>query len=479
MRATITATFQDETDGDQQTDPYKANRPAGQSEQGTFWGKLLARNPFYNRRPMRYKIGYWDEAAGDYVYQTREYVIEQITGPDAKGVVTVKGKDVLKLADDKRAQAPIANSGVLDASINSVVTSLTLSPAGVGASEYAASGTVRIDDEVMTFTRAADVLTVVRATDGTTAEDHDAGATVQQCLRYTAEPINTLIYDLLNTYASIGAGYLDTVQWQDEVDEWLSANNYTALITEPNGVNELLTELTKQGLFYIWYDEIDKKVKIKAIAPPREAVKIISDEDNILINSITSKDDPERRLSQVWVMYGIKNPTGEIDKIANYSKVYIAIDSAVEEANQYGDKRVKTIFSRWMTSSDDGLAIQLGGRLLARFSDMPKRIEYTIDAQDADVWTGGDFTLKTSTIQDAFGATNSLSAEVLSIAQQRKGSQYLVTADLTRFAGRYAFIGPNSLPNYPSATDEEKANYAFICYDTGVFLDGEPAYKII
>ena len=507
VRASITAVFKDETSNDVGIDKYVDERTYDPNEQGSFWGKLLARNPFYNGRRMRYKVGYFDESTGQLVTQTREYFIDKITGPDAKGKVTVIGKDVLKLADDKRAQAPFINSGVLDADINDSVLSATLSPAGIGDQEYAASGTLRIDDETMTFTRVADALTfIARGTDGTTADAHTADASIQECLRFTAEPINDILFTLLNTYANIEAGFLDTVQWQAEVDLWLSANNYTALITEPNGVNELITELIQQGLFYIWWDEIEQKVQLKAIAPPRTAVKSVNDSDNVLRGTMKVEDDEEKRLTEVWVHFGIKDPTGEIDKISNYKKLEISLDPEKESTDQFGDVRVRNIFSRWMSESDKGLAVQLGGRLLARYAEMPKKIEFELDAQDSDLWTGGDFDLTTASIQDVEGAQPTLAAEVLSVLQKKPGSTYTYTAELTRFSGRYAFIAPDSIndntPNYELetggdyelettgeyqletndysvATDAQKDAFGFICYDTGFFLDGTPAYKIL
>ncbi|PKO50365.1 MAG: hypothetical protein CVU28_13055, partial [Betaproteobacteria bacterium HGW-Betaproteobacteria-21] len=61
-RANVSLTLQDETDADVQQDPYVAGRatPAG----GTFWSRLLARNPNYSGRWARVRRGYatdpWD-----------------------------------------------------------------------------------------------------------------------------------------------------------------------------------------------------------------------------------------------------------------------------------------------------------------------------------------------------------------------------------------------------------------------------------
>ena len=476
-RATITAVFQDETHNDVGIDPYVTGRTYNPSTQGTFWGKLLARNPFYVNRPMRYKVGYIDDD-NTFKYQEREYIIDKISGPDAKGRVTVTGKDVLKLVDDKRAVAPVANTGQLQADITVGALSATLIPAGVGDLEYAAAGTVRIGDELMSFTRIADALTfTARSTDGTTVSAHSATDPVQQCLRFTNERVDDITDALLSPY--IASSKLDTVGWAAEVDEWLVANLYTTVISEPTGVNELMTELIVQGLFYIWYDEIEKLVKLKAIAPTRETLRDVTDENNILKDSMKVTDKEKDRRSQIWVIYDIIDPTGDLDKVSNYKKAYIQVDTAAEGSDEYGDIRVERIFSRWMTANDAGIAASLAFRRLAKFRDTPKKIEFKLDAQDQDLWTGDELNLTTVSLQDLEGASAPRVVEILSAKQDKAGSVYSYMCEETQFTGLFAFISPNTLTaDYSAATTAEKLRYGFICYDSGFFLDGSPAYKI-
>ena len=51
----------DFTDNDLQTDPYAADRNYIASDQGTFFGKLFARNPHYVGRALRVKLGYFND----------------------------------------------------------------------------------------------------------------------------------------------------------------------------------------------------------------------------------------------------------------------------------------------------------------------------------------------------------------------------------------------------------------------------------
>jgi hypothetical protein len=52
-----------------------------------------------------------------------------------------------------------------------------------------------------------------------------------------------------------------------------------------------------------------------------------------------------------------------------------------------------------------------------------------------------------------------------------------VTAQTYQFFQRYALIAPNATPDYTSASDSEKAKYAFFADNTTEKMsDGSPAY---
>src|SRR5690606_18894369 len=109
---------------------------------------------------------------------TRHFIITDMAMED--GTVTIEGKDVLDLADDKRVQAPKAVNGSLAADIDTVAMAFTLSPAGIGDLEYPASGFACIGSELVQFTRSGDAVTIVqRGVSGTTIASHSAGDSVQ------------------------------------------------------------------------------------------------------------------------------------------------------------------------------------------------------------------------------------------------------------------------------------------------------------
>lgn len=476
-RATCSVNFQDFPHHDRGIDPYVATRSYTPEEQGTFFGKLLARNPYYQGRILRLKVGYIGstfDLTND--FQTRTYIIEKIAGPDANGRVTITGKDILKLADDDRAQAPAPNTGVLDANINAVVGTATLSPAGVGNDEYSASGTVRIGSECMTFTRAADVLTITRGTDGTTASAHSAGDSVQECLRYTDQDVSAVANDLLVNYAGIDSSYITIADWQASEDDWLSGHATSALITEPTGVKALLNELCNCWMIYLWWDEVNSAIKFEIQHPYMDTPDALTESANLVADSVRVTQEPDRRRSQIWVYWDIIDPTEPLDKPANYRVLKILVDTDAESAEEYDETRVETVFSRWFTSSGD--ALRLTSRLLNRLRDNPKKVTFRLDMKDSGYWTGDTVAIETSSVQDVDGSVLNLPVRVIE-AREVDGHIFELTGIDEGYDGRYFRIAPNGTPNYDLATDEQKRKYGFICEDAEPQLGGDGPYKLI
>lgn len=153
-RGSISVTFKDHPWADTAAgfDKYVGERPYNPYLQGSFWAKFRARQPFLRGRPLRLIRGLLGQALGD--METRHYLIDSYTHNAANGAYTIVAKDVLKFADNDRAQAPKLSSGFLITAIDAVAKTLTLSPTGVGNAEYPSAGFVAIGGkEVCAFTR--------------------------------------------------------------------------------------------------------------------------------------------------------------------------------------------------------------------------------------------------------------------------------------------------------------------------------------
>lgn len=483
QRAKMTANFRDHTLSDIGLDKYLSTRPYNSSTQGTFWGKFLARNPFYQGRTVRVLTGFITGGVYDAAnFQTKVYIMEQISGPDAGGNVTLTAKDILKLVDDARAQTPIASNGKLAADKSDVATTFNLLPAGIGDLEYPASGYARVGEEVVSFARTADAMLVQRAKFGTSSDAHSEGDVVQLCTQYDNVSVQDIVYDLLTVKGTVPVGYITKPDWDDEIDTWLPRHIFSTLITKPTGITKLIDELCESGLIYVWWDEIQQKILLKAIRPARdEEITEVTQSDHIIRDSVNIMDDPKDRISQVWIYYGQRDPTEDLDKVSNYNKNFVIVDTDAEDATQYGEQRIRQIFSRWLPVLNEAPAKLLGARLIARFRDNSRKITMRLDAKDSiDLWTGDIATVESRQFQDATGAPrSSAQLQVMSAQETNGGTEYTYELVDSFFQGRYGFIGPNTLGNYFLESDLNRRKYAFIAPNSGFFSDGSPAYKII
>jgi hypothetical protein len=134
QRAILEIVFADgpDTDTGAGFDKYLADRGYDPVRRGTLFGKMRARQPYLRGRPLRWINGYVGQALAD--METRHFLIESFSGPDADGRYTIVATDVLIGAAGDRAQAPRMSEGYLIADITAVANSVTLAPAGIGAS---------------------------------------------------------------------------------------------------------------------------------------------------------------------------------------------------------------------------------------------------------------------------------------------------------------------------------------------------------
>jgi len=483
QRAVATITFLDAPYSDMLTDPYRADRSYIPIQNGTFWTKWLVRNPYYQNRPIRIYEGYLGQALGD--MQVRHYLIDTITGPDSNGKVSIVAKDPLKLADKQKSQAPFLTTGELNADIDATQTTITVINAQLA--DYSASGTLRIDDEIMTYTGRTNIGTVddviiqftgiTRGTDGSQADTHSTDANVQLCLRYTDTQVWDVAYDLLTTYAKIPASYIPYADWNAEGLVWLPQFNVSTLITQPTGVANLLYELMEQVLFYIWWDERDQEIKLRAIRPIIGDAPVFTDDSNILENSVSFSTDPKNRVSQVWVYYNPRNRAEAVDNASNYQQIELRADLDAESDNQYGESRIRKIYARWI--QNNAQAINLAARLLGASFNNPKYIKIRVDAKDRAIWTADIVDIYNRNIVNFNGEQELERYQILSVNEVVSGEVIEYEMQKFLFRGtRFGFYMLPDAPLYVNATPEQRESpsgwYADI---EGLMPDGSEGWE--
>jgi len=383
-------------------------------DRGTFFGKFAIRQKYIKGRPFRLIQGYLGQAIAD--METRHFIIEDFTGPDRQGNYSTTAKDALKLADGDRAQAPALSLGYLSSDITNVATSATLLPTSVGDASYPASGYVSIGGkEICSFTRSGDVLTLTRAQFNTTAQAHRAEDRAQLCIYYNGDSPADVIYDLFTTYADVPTAYIPLTDWQDEINNYYN-RQITALLADPTSVKDLVAEIIEQVGLAIWWDDETEQIRLQVL---QEATNILYEynEENILEGSLQIKDQPEKRISQVWNYYGQINPLKSISDIDNYRSTLATVDA--QSQADYGQAAIKKIYSRWIPELAQVVASRVNALQIGRFVNPPRRISLSIfrtPSGEVPVPKFGEFyRIKGRPIQDASGLESSLVAQVTRI----------------------------------------------------------------
>jgi hypothetical protein len=406
-RATLSVTFKDHPHSDtgEGYDKYLSERPYDPFRQGTYWGKFRARQPFLRGQAIRWITGLVGDDLED--METRHFVVDSFDGPTPDGKYTIVAKDVLKLADGDRAQAPELSNGFLVADISASEGNFTLSPTGIGNAEYPTSGYLCVGgNEIISFTRSGDVVTVTgHAQLGTTATTHKAQDRVQVVLRYAGEDVADIVDDLLENYADVPASYISLEDWQAETATFLGTV-YTATICEPTSVATLVSELCEQAGLAIWDDNLERRLRLQVLRG------VVTDADtftpdNTLQGTLTIKEQPETRLSRVQTYFGQKDPTKPLSNLDNYRSTSLVIDEDAE--TDYGSSAIKTILSRWIPEAGRTVADRLGSIILGRFRDPPRRLTFaTARYAETDVELGRGYRAESFCVQDATGSQSDI-----------------------------------------------------------------------
>jgi hypothetical protein len=485
IRSSATITLQDLPWPDLDSDKYVHERAYTPDAQGTYFGKWLARNPYYQNREVRILSGFMDEDGSVDIskFQTRTYVMDKVSGPTSQRVVTIHVMDVLRLIDNDKAQIPATSSGTLAAALTNVGTTVNLLPSGIGNLEYPATGRAAIDAEIVNFSRVGDVVTLnLRGALFTDAVDHEIGATFQLCKVYDDVPLVDVVYELVVTIGQIPAAYVDLAQWQDEASTWLSGHRLNATIATPTGAMTLLNELSSTCLFYIWWADYLALIPFRAIRPEDPAInsRRLNDDYNFIADSLSITESPEQRISQVWVHFARRNPLLKLEELRNYQIIPVYLDTDAQSVNQYSEKRVRRILCRFFGLANESQAVVLGARMLARYRDNPRTFKFTVDAKDADMQLADVVEVTTASLQGPDGAAITTNMQIISRMETVPGDKYTYEATDTFFSGRYAFVLATGTADYPAATLAARNKGAFVCVTaTNKMPNGDAPYKII
>lgn len=467
-RAKVTVTLADFPSNDTWLDKYQSERVSGAAqfdgigykpeERGLFLRRMLSRFPYYVGNELRVRRGQVGQAPED--MDTEYYFVDTASGPDTGGTLTLTAKDVIDLVDNDKAVFPALSTGKLLSAITASATAATLTPSGIGDSEYPASGLALIGSEIVYFERSGDTLSLGRGQELSTAAAHSASDAVQVVGEVAAQPLYSAIAFLLDA-GGIDAGFIPIADWQANDEIWNGGIGIKrTLIPKPVGIKTLVGEICQLGAL-VWPASSGKRIEYKVNAPrlPDQTPIRLSEAENIIAGSgaVTRADDA--RISALTIYHGVRSWTGTMTDGSNYSKASIA---AVSE-NPYEQEALVEIATRWLGAEGDTvIADIIAARLLSRYSITPKVFSGSLDVKDRpQIALGALVDIDTVLLQGPDGANTPEPMQI-------KTAKYLdaqidFEAESYSLDGNFGFYmdADTDELDYNAATPEQRANGAF------------------
>lgn len=365
------------------------------------------------------------------------------------------------------------------------VSPLSLDVGAASAAQYADPATsgkpeyVRVNDEVLRYTaKAGSVLSwtdsTYRAQFGTARGDHDVDDTVQLCRAWVTKRPWEVLRDIF-VESGISAGYLDTTAWQTEDTDWLNGSEITAVITAPEKASDLASELLRDVNAVMWWSPVDQKVKF-LVNRPAAPTSVALDDDALMLASTKVERLDTERITQAAIYYALRNATANVKEAKNYQAAAITIDADAQGANEYGDVRPSTTYSRWLSSANTTFVATAANRRVLRLRNAPAKISFKVDPKD-ELTLGQMLQISTRRLAGSTGAPQPTMARVVKVTD--KGAHFEVAALTVGWGSKkYGYIAPNGYPDYGSADSAQRA-YAFISNTAnGRMSNGDEGYYI-
>ncbi len=465
----------DEPDTDVGIDPYLSSRS---STQGTFWKKLLARNPNYKGRPIKIYDGFIGIAEGDFV-QRFSGVLDNITIDGELGV-TLEAIDLLKKLSE--VTIPVKSSEKLVADINDSAVTLTLND----TDDLPSSGYIRISDEIIQYDAKNDTTNqltgLTRGAFSTTAAEHNNKDKIQICQYFAADNPYEHLQTILSL-AGVDATDIDSTAFDNLKTTPYADIDYTAVISEPTKADELYFELIDLLDCRTWVSE-DLKITICKNLPnaPSRSYTSISDDENICAESGAVDLNAASRVSRVYLYWDL--PTlGDIDTITDYLRCDMAVDADAEGDNEYDEVADLELYCRWFNSSSEteevlDLYVQnLVERRLTLYRDPLHLITLSLEMKDSGIKTGGYSRLTTDIVNDVSGSPMTSERHQVVKREYKGGTVEIV---LQKHAKMIAYVGDNATmeTDYNTADEDEREYGCYICDSAGFLPDGRPGAMI-
>jgi len=478
VRAAATITFLDMPHSDFLVDPYLNQRAVDPLTVGTFWGRWFARNTF-SRSGMDVSIfqGFAGQSLSEMVH--RIYVSESIDF-SSRNSVTMRVLDILSKTAEENALIPPVSPGELFEPIDDDPASLSLKVHRANLTDYPPAGSLRVNDEIMTYSgisEADSVLTfdlIARAADRTEIAAHEVEDRVQECFRLTDERPDlglAAIYE----FTTVNPAHLPLSDWAAEANQFLTAYRLDMLLTSPTPVEDILGEVLEQiQAFQVW-DDVAHEILFKAVRPLTKTPRRLTEKNHLVTNSVSVRDFPERRVSRVYVYFAPRSPIASRTDEDNYRRVQANLDLPKEDPKAYGEPAIRRIFARFTTSA--AVAFETASRILTRYAFGSREISFSVSDKDNDIQIGEVIEVEARQVQKVDGTLEPRLWIVTSREYDHTSRQVHFIAEDATLSGRIFFIAEDTVVDWiGDGTDAE--GVAWISDNQGFLPDGATGFLI-
>jgi hypothetical protein len=489
----------DEPDTDVGIDPYVTERS---STQGTFFKKLLARNPNYKGRTLEVFEGFLGIPESEFQKRFSGKLDNISFGK--QGEVIIDGIDFI--GDLKRIKIPPKFDIRVGNEISTASTFINFNGSDADEVQGTTGRTVyiRIGDEIISFpssdysTLSKIAVGITRAEEKTFVATHTTGDEISLVPHYNGNPWDVMLELLKNdpTADKPGAGISTVNIDETEFNTWRDWTGVTTevivdgFIDEEISVEEAYMDLVNLVNAKTWVGE-DLKITIRRRVPnlPDRDYARITDEGNITLNTDKYNANEKSRFTRNFMLWDYKLAT-EFDRGVNFGRRDALVGLDEESSVFYGEEITnldRTRFFRSGVMAQESQDRFVQNRISRQFNIFKRGlplIDVTLETKDSNIKTGDYCKLDSDVSVDVLG--NPLSSAVCQVVKRSvSGSKVNLTLE-RQSDERTAYITPSTATfatSFDIATQAEQ-NYGFFSVaetasSTGAVMpDGSPTYLI-
>lgn len=453
-------------------DPYRAQR-SYDMRNAAFWTLWLERNPYHVGLKLTLYEGFLGQTLGE--MQSRIFYTTKITANRESAYI--EAEDPTRQLIDSAKKVPEKSPGVLLEDILEDQLTIPLKRANVA--DYPSSGFLRINDELIAYNniienpRGPYVIATARGAEDTEASTHLEDDAVQAVFEIKDANIDEAIgYIIDNSDASIEI--YDQVQAAAEIEEWryLWRGKINRLISEPTPVVDLLSELCRQTLVAIDYDEYAGKYKLIAIHGVGSSTPVLTDHSDIVADSFSKDALPEKRASNVVMRYMLRSATSDPEDVKSYRSNYL-VNGPGEGEYEHKVSGVKEVFIKWYTH--EVLIMATGLRLSVFLQDVIRTCSFSLTAKNRGIRRGDLVILDTQDDLDTIGNRKKAAWLLTKVYESEPGEIIDCEAVDVSNLGRVGRILPNGSAAY-QGDGSDNPDGAYILNADGTLPDGKKGW---